>query len=78
MEFIIVFSVRSFVFEIFDVPLGNTRSSPVTGAVPPQLAGLDQYASEDPSHVLVAASTDLELTKNKNIAIEKIAKIFIE
>src|SRR6266550_5108069 len=35
-------AAKSFVFETFDAPLGKRRSSPGTGAMPPQFAATDQ------------------------------------
>ncbi len=46
------------VFESRAAPAGNTRSSPATGAVPPQLAAVCQLAlPAAPVHVLVAEAT---------------------
>ncbi len=59
MELMIVFSVRSFVFERFAAPPGKTKSSPVTGAVPPQLEATDHEPLVAPVHVRVAACAEV-------------------
>jgi hypothetical protein len=76
MEFIIVFSVRSFVFERFDAPPGKTRSSPVTGAVPPQFPATDHKPFVDPVQVLTAADAECMFPKKKNPAIKNIVESF--
>jgi hypothetical protein len=77
IEFIIVFSVRSFVFERFDAPAGKTKSSPVTGAVPPQLDATDQEPLVVPVHVRVAANADvLEKICNRKTATMTSAEVF--
>lgn len=68
IELKIVFSVKSFVLERFDAPAGNTRSSPDTGAVPPQLLATDHKPFVVPVHVLVAASALPMYIKKKKTA----------
>src|SRR5664280_738850 len=60
MELNNVHNCRSLLFVVMRAaPSGNTRSSPATGAVPPQLAAVLQLPST-PAHVqvLVAAKMD--------------------
>src|SRR3954469_20265645 len=54
----LVFAAKSFVLVWRSATDGNTRSSPATGATPPQLSALVQLLSAPvPVHVFVAAAT---------------------
>src|SRR5438105_13364592 len=58
MELKAVPAAKSLLFESFDAPLGKRRSSPGTGAVPPQFAASDQRTLLAPVHVRVAPKAD--------------------
>ena len=73
MELNAVPVAKSFVFETFDAPLGKRRSSPGTGAVPPQFAATDQRPLVVPVHVLVAPKA--AVAREKSSAETTIARV---
>src|SRR6185295_5003789 len=66
MELKLVAAVMLLLLLNFDAPLGNTRSSPATGAVPPQLPAVPQLLSPPPPvHVRVVALANAGHSRNR-------------